>query len=44
MRQKPEFKRQKQLNQLPKEELVKLIMAQQEIIEQLKVKIEKRHW
>lgn len=41
MSQKPDLDRQKQLNQLPKEELVKLIMAQQEIIEQLKVEIEK---
>lgn len=38
---KPELDRQKQLNQLSKEELVKLIVAQQEIIEQLKVEIEK---
>lgn len=38
---KPELDRQKQLNQLSKEELVKLIVAQQEIIDQLKVEIEK---
>ena len=41
MSQKPEFNRQEQLNQLSKQELVKLIMAQQQVIDQLKVEIEK---
>lgn len=41
MSQKPELDRQEQLNQLSKQELVKLIMAQQQVIDQLKVEIEK---
>lgn len=41
MNQEPELNELKKLNQLPKKELVKLILGQQEIIEQLKIEIEK---
>jgi transposase len=41
MNQKPELNELEKLNQLSKKELVKLIMSQQEIIEQLKIEIEK---
>lgn len=41
MSQKPELNNQKQLNQLSKKELVEKILAQQKIIEELKIEIEK---
>ena len=41
MSQQPELDGQEQLSQLSKGELVKIILAQQEIIDQLKVEIEK---
>ena len=41
MNQKSELKERKELNQLLKKELVKLILGQQGIIEQLKIEIEK---
>ena len=40
MSKKPKLERQKQLNQLSREELVKIILAQQEIIDRLQVEIE----
>lgn len=41
MNQKPELNESEKLNQLSKKELVRLILTQQEIIEQLKIEIEK---
>ena len=41
MSQKPESSKQEQLNQLSKKELVETILAQQKIIEELKIEIEK---
>ena len=41
MSQKPELNQQHQLNQLSKKELVEVILAQQKIIEELKIEIEK---
>ncbi len=41
MNQEPELNELEKLNQLSKKELVKLILSQQEIIEQLKIEIEK---
>jgi transposase len=41
MSQKPKLDRQEQLSQLSREELVKIILAQQETIDQLKVEVEK---
>lgn len=41
MSQKPEFNNQEQLNQLSKKELVEIILAQQKIIEEFKIEIEK---
>jgi transposase len=41
MNQKPELNELEKLNQLSKKELVKMILTQQEIIEELKKEIEK---
>ena len=41
MNQKPELNEPKKLNQLSKKELVRIVLTQQEIIEQLKIEIEK---
>ena len=41
MSQKPKLNNQQQLNQLSKKELVEVILAQQKIIEELKIEVEK---